>query len=293
MMDYLVRAAAAEGQVRAFAAQTKEMVSYAQEVHHTSPVVSAALGRLLTGGVMMGTMMKGEQDLLTLQVHSEGPIKGMIVTADANGHAKGSVTVPDVEVPPKYEGKLDVGAAVGPGILQVVRDMGLKEPYSSQVPLQTGEIGDDLTYYFAMSEQVPSAVGLGVLIDTDCSIRQAGGFIVQLMPFAEEETIEKLEQNVAGISSVTDLLEQGYTPEMLLEKLLDGMNPEFTDKMPVSFYCGCSKERFADALAGIRSEDIQEMIDEGEPIEVVCHFCGSRYTFSPAELQEILSRRQK
>ena len=292
-MDYLVRATAAEGQVRAFAVNSTDMVSYAQKVHGTTPVASAALGRLLTGGVMMGSMMKDEGDLLTLQVRSEGPLKGMIVTADSQGHAKGSVTVPTADVPPKYAGKLDVGAAVGPGILQVVRDLGLKEPYSSQVPLQTGEIGDDLTYYFAMSEQVPSAVGLGVLVDTDWSILTAGGFIVQLMPFAEEGTIEKLEQNVGAISSVTDLLQEGYTPEMLLEKVLDGMSLEITDKMPVSFYCGCSKERFAGALEGIQAKDLQEMIDDGEPIEVVCHFCNSKYTFTPDELREILARRNK
>ena len=221
MKDYIVRATAANAQIRAFAASTTELVEEARTRHNTSPVATAALGRLLTAGAMMGSMMKNPTDVLTLQVQCGGPIGGMTVTADSKGEVKGYVHNPDVMLPPK-NGKLDVGGALGPGFLNVIKDMGLKEPYSGQTILQTGEIAEDLTYYFATSEQVPSAVGLGVLMNKDNTVRQAGGFIVQLMPFAEEEVIAKLEENVSKIDSVTNLLEQGHTPESLLEKVLEG-----------------------------------------------------------------------
>lgn len=292
-MDYMVRAIAANGQIRAFAATTKEMTQKAHEIHQTSPVVSAALGRLMTGAVMMGSMMKNEKDLLTLQIRGEGPVHGLTVTADSQGNVKGLADVPDAILPPNAQGKLDVGGIIGPGTLSVVKDLGLKEPYNSQVPLQTGEIGDDLTYYFALSEQVPSAVGLGVLVDKeDYSIAQAGGFIVQLMPFAEEETISALEKSVAEISSVTQLLREGNTPEMILEKLLGSMGVEFTDKMPVQFHCGCSRERICNAIRSIQVSDLQEMVDDGEPIEVKCHFCNAAYTFDLDDLKEILAERK-
>ena len=205
MSDYIVRAMAANNQIRAFAANTRDMVETARQRHNTSPVATAALGRLLTGGAMMGVMMKGEKDILTLQIQAGGPINGITVTADSQGNVKGYVGNPDVCIPANSKGKLDVAGAVGVGFLNVIKDMGLKEPYSGQVILQTSEIAEDLTYYFATSEQVPSAVGLGVLMNRDNTVRQAGGFIVQVMPFAEESTIAKLEENIAKIDSVTNL----------------------------------------------------------------------------------------
>ena len=290
MNDYIIRATAANDQIRAFAAVTTEMVETAREHHNTSPVATAALGRLLTAGAMMGSMMKGEKDVLTLQIKAGGPLQGITVTADSQGNVKGYVGNPDVCIPANSKGKLDVAGAVGPGFLTVIKDMGLKEPYSGQVMLQTCEIAEDLTYYFATSEQVPSAVGLGVLMNKNNTVRQAGGFIVQLMPFAEEEVISKLEQNVQKINSVTNLLEEGHTPESLLEKVLEGFDVQINEKMDTRFHCNCSKERVEKALISIGRKELNEMIQEGKPIEMNCHFCNTNYNFTVEELKEILRR---
>ena len=290
MNDYIIRATAANDQIRAFAAVTTEMVETAREHHNTSPVATAALGRLLTAGAMMGSMMKGEKDVLTLQIKAGGPLQGITVTADSQGNVKGYVGNPDVCIPANSKGKLDVAGAVGPGFLTVIKDMGLKEPYSGQVMLQTCEIAEDLTYYFATSEQVPSAVGLGVLMNKNNTVRQAGGFIVQLMPFAEEEVISRLEQNVQKINSVTNLLEEGHTPESLLEKVLEGFDVQINEKMDTRFRCNCSKERVAKALISIGRKELNEMIQEGKPIEMNCHFCNTHYNFTVEELREILRR---
>lgn len=290
MSDYIVRATAANSQVRAFAAVTKETVETARKAHNTSPVATAALGRLLTAGAMMGVMMKGDKDILTLQIQASGPLEGITVTADSQGRVKGYVGNPEVIIPANDKGKLDVAGAVGIGLLNVIKDMGLKEPYSGQVVLQTSEIAEDLTYYFAVSEQVPSAVGLGVLMNKDNTVQQAGGFIIQVMPFAEEETIAKLEENVQKIQSVTTLLEQGNTAESLLEAVLDGFDIEFTDKVPTEFYCNCSKERVEKALISIGRKDLNEMIQEGKEVELNCHFCNTNYVFSVEELKEILRK---
>lgn len=287
--DYIVRATAAGGQIRAFAATTRDMVEEARRRHNTSPVATAALGRLLTAGAMMGSMMKNDTDVLTLQINGDGPIGGITVTADSKGDVKGYVQNPDVILPPK-NGKLDVGGAVGIGLLTVIKDMGLKEPYSGQTILVTSEIAEDLTYYFANSEQVPSSVGLGVLMEKDNTVKCAGGFIVQLMPFAEEETISRLEENVGKITSVTKLLDAGYTPEQLLGDLTQGLGLEITDTMPTRFYCGCSKERVESAVASIGEKDIREMIEEGKDIEVKCDFCNTTYNFTVDELKDILKR---
>ena len=290
MNDYIIRATAANDQIRAFAAVTTEMVETAREHHNTSPVATAALGRLLTAGAMMGSMMKGEKDVLTLQIKAGGPLQGITVTADSQGNVKGYVGNPDVCIPANSKGKLDVAGAVGPGFLTVIKDMGLKEPYSGQVMLQTCEIAEDLTYFFATSEQVPSAVGLGVLMNKNNTVRQAGGFIVQLMPFAEEEVISRLEQNVQKINSVTNLLEEGHTPESLLEKVLEGFDVQINEKMDTRFRCNCSKERVAKALISIGRKELNEMIQEGKPIEMNCHFCNTNYNFTVEELKEILRR---
>lgn len=290
MNDYIVRAVAADSQIRAFAAVTTEIVETARKDHNTSPVATAALGRLLTGGAMMGVMMKGENDILTLQIKGDGPINGITVTADSKGRVKGYAGNPQVLIPANSKGKLDVSGAVGNGILNVIKDMGLKEPYSGQVALQTGEIAEDLTYYFAVSEQVPSAVGLGVLMNKDNTVRQAGGFIVQVMPFAEESTIAKLEQNVQKIQSVTTLLEQGHTPESLLEQVLEGFDIEINDTIPTEFYCNCDKNRVEKALISIGRKELNELIQEGKEVELNCHFCNTNYVFSVEELKEILRK---
>ena len=292
MNDYIVRATAAQGQIRAFAATTREMVETARKAHNTSPVVTAALGRLLTGGAMMGVMMKGDKDVLTLQIKCDGPIHGLVVTADAKGNVKGYADQPDVMLPANAQGKLDVGGAVGSGILSVIKDLGLKEPYVGQTQLQTGEIGDDLTYYFASSEQVPSCVGLGVLMERDNTVKRAGGFIVQLMPDATEEIIEKLEANLAQITSVTGLLDQGDTPEMILEKLLGNLDLEILDRLDTRFYCNCDKVRVGKVLISLGKEELQSMIDEGKEVQLNCHFCNTDYTFSVEELKELLSLAQ-
>lgn len=289
--DYIVRASAADSAVRAFAITSRGIVEEARQRHNTSPVVTAALGRLLTGGAMMGAMMKGDQDLLTIQIRSAGPMGGMTVTADSHGHVKGYPLKGDVILPPNSKGKLDVGGAVGPGVMTVIKDMGMKEPYSGQTVLQTSEIAEDLTYYFATSEQVPSSVGLGVLMSKDNTVKQAGGFIIQLLPFTDEKVIDALEKKIGEISSVTDLLEQGHTPESLLEYILGDFGVEITERIPASFSCSCSRERVEKAIISLGRKDLKEMIADGKPVEVKCDFCNSAYTFSVEDLKKILKKQ--
>ena len=289
MKDYIVRATAAGTQIRAFAAATTGVVETARKKHDLSPVASAALGRLLTGAAMMGSMMKNDADVLTLQIRCSGPIGGLTVTADSHGDVKGYAVHPSVMLPPK-NGKLDVGGALGAGFLNVIKDMGLKEPYSGQTVLQTGEIAEDLTYYFATSEQVPSSVGLGVLMNKDNTVRQAGGFIIQLMPFCDEKVIEKLEQRLAEVNSVTAFLDEGLTPEQILEKLLGDMDLVINDTVPTQFYCNCSRERVSKALIAVGRKELNEMIQEAKPVELKCHFCNSAYEFSTEDLKELLRK---
>ncbi len=291
--DYAVRATAAGGYVRAFAATTRNLTEEARRYHNTSPVVTAALGRLLTAGVMMGLMMKGDKDILTIQMKGDGPMGGLTVTADSKGRVKGYADQPAVLIPANSKGKLDVGGAIGRGYLTVIKDLGLKEPYSGRVELQTGEIGDDLTYYFAASEQVPSSVGLGVLMEKNNTVKQAGGFIVQLMPGTSEEVIETLEEKLGKITSVTDMLEKGYTPEKILEELLADLELELNDRIPAEFYCNCSRDRVAKALISLGEKELTSMIAEGKPVELVCHFCSRKYQFSVAELEEMLAAARK
>ena len=290
MGDYIVRAMAANQQIRAFAIYSKDMVEKARASHNTSPVATAALGRLLSAGAMMGVMMKGDKDVLTLQMKGTGPLRGNVVTADSKGNVKGYVDNPDVMLPPNAAGKLDVGGAIGVGVLNVIKDMGLKEPYNGTCELKTGEIGDDLTYYFATSEQVPSAVGLGVLMNKDNTVRQAGGFIIQLMPFIEDKVVDALEQKLANVKSVTAMLDAGFTPEMILEELLGEFGLEITEKMPTQFYCDCDKKRVEKALIGVGRETLNEMVQEGKTIEVGCHFCNTKYEFTVEELKELIRK---
>lgn len=287
MSDYIVRAIAAGGQIRAFAATTKDTVEKARQLHNTSPIATVALGRLLTGGVMMGVTMKNDSDILTVQIKGNGPIGAMTVTADPKGNVKGFVANPEVMLPLK-DGRLDIAGAVGIGVLSVIKDIGLKEPYVGDTILITSEIADDLTYYYATSEQIPSSVGLGVLMDKDNTVEQSGGFIIQLMPDATEEVIDKLEKRIKEIKSVTHMLENGMTPEKILEYILGGMELEILDTIPTQFYCNCSKERVSKAVMSIGVKDLKEMVDDNKPIEVNCHFCNSHYTFSPQELGQML-----
>lgn len=289
MEDYLIRATAADGQIRAFAVTTRNMVEEARCAHNTSPVATAALGRLLSGGVMMGCMMKNDTDVLTINVRGDGEMGGVTVTADSRGNAKGYVIHPDVMLPASKKGKLDVGGAIGRGYLNVIKDIGLKEPYVGRVNLVSGEIAEDLTYYYAISEQTPSSVALGVLMNRDNTVAQAGGFVLQLLPGASEEVISMLEKRLGETAPVTAMLSEGKTPETILEELLCGMEPEINDKMPVKFYCNCDKERVEKVLVSIGREEIQDMIDDGKPVELKCHFCGKAYTFSVEELGKILA----
>ncbi|MEQ2382815.1 MAG: Hsp33 family molecular chaperone HslO [Pilosibacter sp.] len=290
MNDYMIRATAAEGQIRAFAATTRDMVENAKNAHNTSPVATAALGRLMTAAAMMGADLKGEKDLLTLKIEGSGPLGGLLVTANGHGDVKGYAFNPDVMLPPNAQGKLDVGGSLDLGVLSVIKDIGLKEPYVGQTQLVTGEIAEDLTYYFATSEQVPSSVALGVLMNKDNTVRQAGGFIIQLLPGASDEIIDKLEAKLSGISSITALLNAGKTPEEILTDILGEFGLEILSKMPVQFRCDCDRSRVEKAIISIGKKEIQDMINEGREIEVNCQFCNKHYKFSVDELEDMLKR---
>ena len=293
-MDYMIRATAANAQVRAFAVTSRDLAAYARDAHDLSPVAAAALGRTMSAALMMADMLKGPQDLLTIKIDGDGPLGGILVTADNLGGVKGYVQSPDVDLPNNAFGHLNVGGAVGRGTLTVIRDMGMKDPYVGQTAIQTGEIAEDITYYYAVSEQIPSSVGLGVLVSRkDKKILQSGGFIIQLMPFAEEETISALEKNLKGNDPVTKMLSDGYTPEQMLEKVLEGMNLEVTEKTPVAFRCNCGKERYERALVLLGRDEVQKIVDEGEPVEITCQFWGKKYSFSPEELQTVLKKTEK
>lgn len=285
--DYMIRAVAADNAIRAYAVTSRDMVETARDAHNTSPVMTAALGRLLSAGAMMGSMLKGEKDLLTLQIQCSGPAKGLTVTADSRGNVKGFAMNPVVDLPPNAQGHLNVGGALDLGILSVIKDLGLKEPYVGQCELQTGEIAEDLTYYFAVSEQVPSAVGLGVLMNQDNTVKQAGGFIIQLMPDAKDEVIESLEKRIQEIDSVTMMLDRGLSPEKILEEILGDFGMTVYEQEPVAFSCDCSKERVKRALATISKKDLDSIINDGESIEVKCQFCNKAYTFEIDELKEL------
>lgn len=288
--DYIVRATAADGQIRGFAATTRGVVEKARQAHNTSPVATAALGRLLTAGAMMGVMMKGDRDILTLRIEGDGPIEGLTVTADSSGNVKGYVYNPSVMLPPNSGGKLDVSGALGGGVLSVIRDIGLKEPYVGQTILVSGEIAEDLTYYYATSEQTPSSVALGVLMNKDNTVRQAGGFIIQLLPGAADDMIDKLERKLKELDSVTTLLDASMTPEMILDSVIGEFGLEILDEIPADFYCNCDKERVEKALLSIGKKELTDMIDEGKTIEVNCHFCNENYSFTVEELRCLLER---
>lgn len=288
MGDYIIRATAADNSIRAFAATTRETVEYARKCHNTSPVATAALGRLLTAGGMMGSMMKGEKDLLTLQIKGTGAIGGITVTADSAGNVKGYVDEPLVLIPANAAGKLDVSGAIGAGKLTVIRDIGMKEPYIGQIDLVSGEIAEDLTYYYAVSEQVPSSVALGVLMSRDNTVKQAGGFVIQLMPDTPDSVIDELEARLKDIRPVTAMLEQGMSPEDILNETLGCFGLNIMDRMQVGFHCNCSRERVEKALISVGRSELEDMVNDGKPIEMNCHFCNESYTYDIDELKEIL-----
>ena len=306
MDDYIIRGTAADDSVRIFAMSSKAIVEEARKRHHTTNVATAALGRLLTAGALMGAMLKNDTDILTLQIGCAGPIGGLTVTAglgtetgDGNIAAgecvnvKGYVNNPAVDLPLREDGKLDVGGALGAGMLTVIKDMGLKEPFSGQTELVSGEIAQDLTYYFASSEQVPSSVALGVLTAPEGEVLSAGGFIVQLMPFAADEVIDTLEKNIGALEPMTAMLSKGMTVEEIIGEVLKGMDLTVSEKIPARFRCDCSKERVRKAIMSIEAKDLQEMIDDGKPAEVNCHFCGESYLFSVDDLKEIYNEKTK
>ncbi|MCR5418940.1 MAG: Hsp33 family molecular chaperone HslO [Lachnospiraceae bacterium] len=286
--DYMLRATAADGQLRAFVLRSSQLVEKARQAHGLSPVATAALGRLLSGGVMMGKMLKNAGDVLTLQIKCDGPIGGLTVTAGADGDVKGYVINPVFEGYARADHKLDVGGALGYGTLTVIKDMGLKEPFAGTTELVTGEIAEDLTYYFATSEQTPSSVGLGVLLNReDGSVSCAGGFILQLMPGASEETISTLERNLSQVKSVTAMLSAGLTPEDMLSVLCDGLGFRIEEKCDCRFHCDCSKQRIEKVLLSLGEKGLKELLEEEKPVEVKCHFCNTAYSFTKEEITRL------
>ncbi len=287
MGDYLVKALAYNGQIRAYAVRSTETVNEAQRRHYTWPTASAALGRAMSAAVMMGSMLKGEEKL-TVKIEGDGPLGVILVDTNAKGEVRGYVANPHVHVDLNKEGKLDVRKAVGTsGFLSVVKDMGRGDFFTGQVPLVSGELGEDFTYYFASSEQIPSSVGVGVLVNPDNTIRAAGGFIIQVMPGATDETITAIENRLKKLPPISQLIEQGMTPEELLYELLGKDNVKILDTLPVRFHCTCSKERFARALVSLGADDLQDMIEKEGKAETQCHFCNEKYLFSREELEQL------
>lgn len=287
--DYMIRAVAADAQIRAFAVTARDLTETARQAHNTSPIATAALGRAMSGALMMADMLKGPRDLLTLQIDGDGPMQGLVVTADNHGNVKGYVKNPAVILPPNEQGHLNVGGAVGRGTLTVIRDMNLKDPYIGQIPLVTGEIAEDLTAYYAQSEQIPSSVGLGVLMNRENTVRRAGGFVVQLMPFADDSVITRLEENIRKISSVTSILEEDSTPEHLLQTVLDGFDLQVTSVEDVRFHCGCNSDRFERGLLLLGEKELSEIVEEGKEIDLTCQFCNRSYRFSQEKIRELLA----
>lgn len=290
MSDYLVRALAYNEQIRAYAINSTELVSEAQKRHDTWPTASAALGRALTATTMMGATLKGN-DKLTVKIEGNGPLGVLIIDANAKGEARGYVTNPHVHFDLNQNGKLDVARAVGTeGFLSVVKDLGLKDMFTGQVPLVSGELGEDFTYYYAVSEQLPSSVGVGVLVNPDNSILAAGGFLIQVLPGADEETISKLESRLKTIAPISNMIHEGLTPEEILYAILDEQNIKILDTLPVSFSCQCSFERTEQAIIGLGKEEIRAMIDEDGQAETVCHFCNQKYHFDKGQLEQLFEQ---
>ncbi|HCC08107.1 MAG TPA: Hsp33 family molecular chaperone HslO [Clostridiales bacterium] len=289
MSDYILRAAAKDEQVRAFISYNKDTVQKAREIHDTSPVASAALGRTLIVASLMSAMLKNDSDLITIQIKGDGPIRGIVVVADNKSNVKGYVYNPDVSLPLNSLGKLDVGGAIGKGSLTVIKDLGLKTPYLGQTELVTSEIAEDFTYYFTTSEQIPSAVALGVLVDTDTSIKHAGGFIIQVMPGCEEITLSTLERNISKMKSITTLFDEGNTPEDILKTIFDSIPYTIYETQKTDFRCNCSKERVEKAFISIGIKDLQDILEKDKKAELNCHFCNKNYVFDEEHIKKLIS----
>lgn len=288
-MGKLIRCITSDGEVMATAVDTTDIVNRAEQIHKTSAVVTAALGRLLTAGSMMGNMLKGKDDSITLRVNGDGPTGSLIVVSDFNGDVRGYVQNPVVELPLNAKGKLDVGGAVGKnGLLYVLKDLGLKEPFSGSVPLVSGEIAEDITSYYALSEQIPTVCALGVLVNPDLTVKAAGGYIIQLLPAASDATIDKLEASIAKLQSVTAMLDSGMSPEDIIRKALEGFDVEVLYSQDIEYKCNCSKERVSKALISLGKEELDSMAAENESTEISCHFCDKKYVFSPTELKKLV-----
>ena len=288
-MGKLIRCITDDGLVMATAVDTTDIVAKAEGIHKTSAVVTAALGRLLTAGTMMGNMLKGKDDSITLKVAGDGPAGSLIVVSDFNGDVRGYVQNPVVEIPLNAKGKLDVGAAVGKnGLLYVLKDLGLKEPFSGSVPLVSGEIAEDITSYYALSEQIPTVCALGVLVNPDLTVRAAGGYIIQLLPAAGEDTIEKLEKSISDIKAVTTMLDSGMTPEQIIKTALKEFNVEVLYEQEIYYKCNCSRERVSKALISLGKEELTSMSEELPQISVNCHFCDKVYNFDREEIKKFL-----
>ncbi len=289
MMDYIIRAMSRDGYVKAMAIRSTAIVERARMIHKTTPTATAALGRLLSACSMMGNLQKAEDGALTLQIKGGGPLGTLLATSDAVGNVRGYVHNPSITLLEKYAGKLDVGAAVGTdGMLTVIRDLRMKEPYVGSVALVSGEIADDITAYFAQSEQTPTACALGVLINTDRSVRVAGGYLIQLLPGAPDDVIDKVEAGIQRCGAVTAMLDAGKTPEEILSSVLSAFDLEFFDETPVEYRCYCSRERVSATLLTIGKKDLQEIVDEGKPITIECQFCDTAYTFTPEDVAQLL-----
>ncbi|MBM7556203.1 Hsp33 family molecular chaperone HslO [Halanaerobacter jeridensis] len=290
MEDNLVRVLTSNQEVRALAVKSTEVVATAQELHQTSPVATAALGRALTGGLLMSNMeLSGSE--ISLTIRGSGQLKKIIVNANQDGEVRGYVNNPQVETEINEQGKLDVAGAIGAGELVVEKDLGLKDPYRGQIPLVSGEIAEDLTYYFTNSEQIPSSVGLGVLVDKDLSVRAAGGFVIQVLPEASDETIDHLEKNIANLEEVSKIIDEGNGPQELLDKVLTGFDFEIIDEQDVKFKCKCDKDRIEEMILGLGEEELRETIEQEGQVEIRCQFCGKKYQFSEAEIEELLSEK--
>ncbi len=288
MEDYIIRGLAFNDEVRFFAAYTKNICEESRNIHGTSPICTAALGRLLTAGAMMGSMCKNDTDLITIQIKGDGPAKGLTVTADAKANVKGIIYNPIVTLPANEAKHLNVGGAIGHGSLSVIKDIGMKDPYVGQTQLVSGEVAEDLTYYFAVSEQIPTSVGLGVLMTKENTVEHAGGFIIQLLPFASSETVNLLEERLGKVKSVTEFFKEGKSVEEMMKEIL-GDDMRIEDKIPTQYKCNCSRERVKKALISIGKKEIESMVEEGKPVTLNCDFCNTEYTFEIEELKEILA----
>lgn len=288
MKDYCIRVTAKDGYIRGFFSTTKDIANTSFEIHKTSPVVTAAMGRLLTATSMLGLMEKGEKDLVTLTLKGDGPMQGILATASSNGFVKGYPRVPIVDIPLKSNGKLDVSGAIGEGSLTIIKDVGLKEPYSGQIPLVSGEIAEDLTYYFAKSEQIPTSVALGVLVDTDYSVKSSGGFIIQLMPGCDDETIDIIEKKLQELPQLSKMLADNMTPEDIANLILGDLDLMILEKNPIEYYCNCSFERVSKALISVGKKDLTEILEEDKQAVINCQFCGKDYIFSENDLKMLI-----